>query len=171
MFVAQVLREDAEILFGFETFVEREVFVRLCDLHAVGPKLAATCLSQLGVSGLAQLMREGPAKFKKVSGLGPKTMERLFEGLQEDSEVFEKLLGPSQPKTAENGRRVPELVERALLELGLRSVEIETLYQDLMSEKPERAQLDSAQLLKAMLASWHRMRSARRASTSTEVGV
>ena len=79
-----VVREDAQILFGFATEEERSLFKLLLSVSGIGPKLAITILSGLGIEELKQAIVQGsvPA-LTAVSGIGRKTAERLIVELRE----------------------------------------------------------------------------------------
>jgi holliday junction DNA helicase RuvA len=74
-----VVREDAQVLFGFLTSQERATFVELVKISGVGPRTALSILSGLSVTELAQAVtRQDAARLVKVPGIGKKTAERLL---------------------------------------------------------------------------------------------
>lgn len=74
-----VVREDAQLLFGFLTGSERAAFRELVKISGVGPRTALAILSGLSVSELAQAVsRQDGARLVKVPGIGKKTAERLL---------------------------------------------------------------------------------------------
>lgn len=74
-----VVREDAQILFGFLTGEERSTFRQLIKISGVGPKMALSLLSGLSVAELAAAVtRQDAARLVKVPGVGKKTAERLL---------------------------------------------------------------------------------------------
>jgi Holliday junction DNA helicase RuvA len=74
-----VVREDAQILFGFLTGAERSTFRELVKISGVGPRTALAILSGLSVDELAQAVsRQDAARLVKVPGIGKKTAERLL---------------------------------------------------------------------------------------------
>jgi Holliday junction DNA helicase RuvA len=74
-----VVREDAQVLFGFLTAAERATFRELVKISGVGPRTALAILSGLSVSELAQAVtRQDGARLVKVPGIGKKTAERLL---------------------------------------------------------------------------------------------
>ena len=74
-----IVREDAQVLFGFLTHDERSTFRLLVKISGVGPRTALSILSGLSVNELAQAvsLQEG-ARLVKVPGIGKKTAERLL---------------------------------------------------------------------------------------------
>ena len=74
-----VVREDAQLLFGFLTAAERATFVELVKISGVGPRTALSILSGLSVAELAQAVTlQDSARLVKVPGIGKKTAERLL---------------------------------------------------------------------------------------------
>jgi Holliday junction DNA helicase RuvA len=74
-----IVREDAHLLYGFETAGEREAFRQLIRIAGVGPRTALSVLSGMSVAELAQAvtLQEG-GRLVKVPGIGKKTAERLL---------------------------------------------------------------------------------------------
>ncbi len=74
-----VVREDAQLLFGFLTTEERATFRQLVKISGVGPRMALSILSGLSVSELAQAITlQESGRLVKVPGIGKKTAERLL---------------------------------------------------------------------------------------------
>jgi Holliday junction DNA helicase RuvA len=74
-----VVREDAQLLYGFLTAPERATFRELVKISGVGPRTALSILSGLSVAELAQAVtRQDGARLVKVPGIGKKTAERLL---------------------------------------------------------------------------------------------
>jgi Holliday junction DNA helicase RuvA len=74
-----VVREDAQVLFGFLTHEERATFRLLVKISGVGPRTALAILSGLSVAELAQAVTlQESGRLVKVPGIGKKTAERLL---------------------------------------------------------------------------------------------
>lgn len=74
-----VVREDAQVLFGFLTHDERAAFRQLVKISGVGPRTALSILSGLSVNELAQAVSlQESGRLVKVPGIGKKTAERLL---------------------------------------------------------------------------------------------
>jgi holliday junction DNA helicase RuvA len=74
-----VVREDAQILYGFATAMERESFRQLIKISGVGPRTALAVLSGMTVADLAHAVTaQESARLVKVPGIGKKTAERLL---------------------------------------------------------------------------------------------
>ena len=78
-----VVREDAQLLFGFSTHDDRESFRVLIKISGVGPKLAIGVLSGLSGEELAEAVeRDDVATLTRIPGVGKKTAERLLVELR-----------------------------------------------------------------------------------------
>jgi Holliday junction DNA helicase RuvA len=74
-----VVREDAQVLFGFGSAEERSTFRELVKISGLGPRTALAILSGLSVAELgAAVSRQDSARLVKVPGIGKKTAERLL---------------------------------------------------------------------------------------------
>lgn len=79
-----VVREDAQLLYGFATEEERKMFRLLISISGIGPKIANTALSGILVEDLKAAIKEGNvAILTSVSGIGKKTAERIVIELRE----------------------------------------------------------------------------------------
>ena len=74
-----VVREDAQLLYGFLTAPERMTFREVLKISGVGPRTALSILSGLSAAELAQAVSlQDSARLVKVPGIGKKTAERLL---------------------------------------------------------------------------------------------
>lgn len=79
-----VVREDAQLLYGFATEEERKMFRMLISISGIGPKIANTALSGILVEELKVAIKDGNvAVLTSVSGIGKKTAERIVIELRE----------------------------------------------------------------------------------------
>jgi len=74
-----IVREDAQLLYGFATPSERQTFRELIKVSGVGPRMALSLLSGLGIEDLVQAVAlQEVGRLVKVPGIGKKTAERLL---------------------------------------------------------------------------------------------
>ena len=74
-----IVREDAQLLYGFASAPERAAFRQLIKVSGVGPRMALGILSGMGVDDLAQAITlQEVGRLVKVPGIGKKTAERLL---------------------------------------------------------------------------------------------
>ncbi|HEV2219129.1 MAG TPA: Holliday junction branch migration protein RuvA [Casimicrobiaceae bacterium] len=79
-----VVREDAQLLYGFGTEGERRAFRQLIKVTGIGAKIALSVLSGLSVAELAQAVTlQETGRLTRVPGIGRKTAERLMLELKD----------------------------------------------------------------------------------------
>jgi len=125
-----VVREDAQLLFGFLTATERTAFRQLLKVNGVGPKVALSVLSGLSVEDLsAAVAAEDAARLTKVPGVGRKTAERIVLELRDK---LAGAVGSATPATAHPGSDVLN----ALLSLGYNEREATAAVKQLPADLP-----------------------------------
>lgn len=78
VFTHLVVREDAQLLYGFYTTEERHMFRSLIKVSGVGPKMALAILSGMAVEEFVRTVRQNDlAALTRMPGVGKKTAERL----------------------------------------------------------------------------------------------
>jgi holliday junction DNA helicase RuvA len=126
-----VVREDAQMLFGFLEEVERTVFARLLTATGVGPRLALSLLSAMSAEQLVRAIRgRDVAVLTGVSGVGKKTAERI--ALELAGKLDDIAFAPSAL-----GARVPGLEEalRALVALGITQADADRAVRAVIAEQ------------------------------------
>jgi Holliday junction DNA helicase RuvA len=84
LFTHLVVREDAQLLYGFGTDNERRAFRQLLKITGVGARTALSVLSGLSVAELAQAVTmQESGRLTKIPGIGKKTAERLLLELKD----------------------------------------------------------------------------------------
>ena len=87
--IQQILREDANLLFGFNTILEKEMFNLLISVNGVGPVSALIMLSSLTLHEIAAgILSNNSALLQKVKGIGVKTAERIVVDLRDKVQRF-----------------------------------------------------------------------------------
>ncbi|TSA11887.1 MAG: Holliday junction branch migration protein RuvA [Comamonadaceae bacterium] len=123
-----VVREDAQILYGFASAQEREAFRQLIKISGVGPRTALSVLSGMSVAELAQAVTlQEAGRLVKVPGIGKKTAERLLLELKGK-------LGPDIGASASVGSASQVDILQALLALGYSDKEAALALKALPSE-------------------------------------
>ncbi len=99
-----VVREDAQLLYGFFEKRDRALFRELIRLNGVGPKLALALMSGMNVDELIQCVNaEDTARLMKVPGVGKKTAERLLVELKDRFKNWESTPLAGQNSTEPTG--------------------------------------------------------------------
>ena len=122
-----VVREDAQLLYGFSDQNERDLFRTIIKVHGVGPKLGLTILSSIESEAFIRCVHDNDsATLVKLPGVGKKTAERLIVEIRDK---LDNWLPRSQPNRnlvrmsqSGNGRQVIASIESeavsALISLG-----------------------------------------------------
>lgn len=79
LFVTQIIREDANLLFGFASKDEKRMFDTLLKINGVGPKVALAVCSTFAPETFAKIVSsKDVAMLKRVPGIGPKAASRIL---------------------------------------------------------------------------------------------
>jgi holliday junction DNA helicase RuvA len=124
LFAHLVVREDAQLLYGFGTHAERAAFRELIKISGIGPRIALAVLSGLSITDLAQTITlQDASRLMQVPGIGKKTAERLL--LELKGKLGADLGAPSALAASPAGDAAPDIL-KALQALGYS--EKESLY-------------------------------------------
>jgi holliday junction DNA helicase RuvA len=123
-----IVRDDALTLYGFHSEAERELFLMLLSVQAVGPKVALAVLSGGPTRELIGAIAGGDAaRFQAVPGIGKRTAERIIVELRERVVGVQGSASDGQLITARRGDGPRGLARDGLLELGYGPGEAEEL--------------------------------------------
>jgi len=145
LYVYSHVREDAFDLYGFRTVEEKETFLMLLSVSGIGPKAALAVLSLAKPCDLFFAIQNGDqAFFKGVRGIGKKSAERILVDLKDQVEkklknsLFSNLAVKEDVALNQNpmGHKVFD-AKQALLGLGYRSSELDTLLQKIVKKDQE----------------------------------
>jgi holliday junction DNA helicase RuvA len=134
-----IVRDDALALYGFHAEQERDLFLMLLSVQAVGPKVALAVLSAGPPRELIGALAAGDAaRFQAVPGIGKRTAERIIVELREKV-VGEVGASARTPIVARRGEPAQprELAREGLLELGYGPEEADELLRDAEGESAE----------------------------------
>jgi len=114
------VREDALVLFGFQTTLEKKIFTLLIAVSGIGPRLAINILSGIGPGELLEAIAGGDAvRLQAIPGVGKKTAERIVLELKDKAQ---KIRGdtelPPTLVTSDQDKRVLDDAVSALMNLG-----------------------------------------------------
>jgi Holliday junction DNA helicase RuvA len=136
-----IVRDDALSLFGFHTEQERDLFLMLISVQAVGPKVALAVLSAGPPRELIGAVAAGDsARLQAVPGIGKRTAERIIVELREKVGVDGGAgIAARTPIVARRGegRQPRELAREGLLELGYAPAEADELLREVDGSSAE----------------------------------
>jgi Holliday junction DNA helicase RuvA len=131
------VREDAQILFGFMTAAERDLFRLLVNnVSGIGPKLALAVLSGMSVTNFKGAVVNGDvASLSKISGVGKKTAERMVLELKDKLGVAAawEAASASNAPSAEQSQANEAVL--ALIALGYKQVDAHKTVRDLQEKE------------------------------------
>ena len=147
-----ISREDALMLYGFHSEEERELFLMLLSVQAVGPKVALAVLSTAPTRELVAALAAGDAAcLQAVPGIGRRTAERIIVELREKVDAGEQDAGARARITARRGGPADErsLARAGLLELGYEPVEADELLRESDGESAQELIASALRLARA----------------------
>ena len=123
------IQEDKQILYGFATLAERDLFRQLTAVSGIGMQLAIAAIDTLGISELVgAIVTSNIATLSKIPGVGKKTAERIALELKTKLAKWHKIsdIQVEQPETVFSPKpEIREDLEMTLLALGYNDEEIE----------------------------------------------
>lgn len=83
VYVYNHIREDENVLYGFETIEERELFLKLINVKGLGPKMAIPILASGSINGIIDAIdRENILYLKKFPKIGEKVARQIILDLK-----------------------------------------------------------------------------------------
>lgn len=139
IYVYEVIREDAHLLFGFAGRDERELFLLLTSVSGVGPNTARMILSSLPPSELIQVIASGnEAALTAVKGIGQKTAQRILVDLKSRVKADDILAGAGRGASAGSDATRDEAVA-ALVMLGFQKAASQKVVDAILKSSPALA--------------------------------
>jgi len=137
MFVHEVIREDAHLLYGFLQAEERELFRLLIGVSGVGPNTAMLILSSIPTAELKAVINAGDhTRLKSVKSIGIKTAQRIIVDLKDKIKPTDVTLS-LQPATSIMNSEVYEEALAALTALGFAKQQSQKALKRIFDADPE----------------------------------
>lgn len=135
LFTQQIIREDANLLFGFHTSSEKEMFNLLISVNGVGPVSALIMLSSLNNVEISNAILSGySGLLQRVKGIGAKTAERIIVDLRDKVQKFST---EEQNNSVSVNNKVKEESLSALEVLGISKKMSEKIADRFLKQNPE----------------------------------
>ena len=136
LFLHFVVREDAQLFFGFFSSKEREIFRQLITVSGIGSNTARMMLSSLNPLEIQKAIAEGNVNvLKGVKGIGLKTAQRVIVDLKDKI----GLESTSDEKFLFANNRTKEEALSALVTLGFAKSTVDKLLDKFLAAKPDMA--------------------------------
>lgn len=137
IYVYEVIREDAHLLFGFAEKAERELFLLLTSVSGVGPNTARMILSSLPPSELIQVIAgKNEAALTAVKGIGLKTAQRILVDLKNKVKPLGGMAGTADTVSAAGNGAVAEEAIAALVMLGFQKAASQKAVSSILKGSP-----------------------------------
>lgn len=156
-----VVREDAQLLYGFYSLQERRMFRSLIKVSGVGPKMALAILSGMAVDEFVKTVRVNDILgLTRMPGIGRKTAERLIVEMKD--RLAEWNVEISTPEYSAGGqeqvlseRQLSQEAETALVALGYKPAEATRIIAQALKADPAISRSDELirQALRSMAQS------------------
>lgn len=134
LFTQFVVREDAQLLYGFSTMAEKRLFQLLISVSGVGAATALMALSAGNATEIQEAILSGDvAWFKSVKGIGPKTAQRIIIDLKD--KISKENIDVDFSSTQDN--TVKDEALSALVMLGFSKNQAENTVRKLLKSKSD----------------------------------
>ncbi|MCL6222054.1 Holliday junction branch migration protein RuvA [Streptococcus dysgalactiae subsp. equisimilis] len=127
IYLHQVIREDAHLLFGFHTEDEKDVFLKLISVSGIGPTTALAIVAVDDNQGLVNAIDTSDIKYlTKFPKIGKKTAQQMVLDLAGKFVEVPQETSKAKPSTSSNNDQLEEAIE-ALLALGYKATELKKI--------------------------------------------
>ena len=150
LWIHQVIREDANLLYGFARLEDRQLFRELIKVSGIGPKVGMAIMSAMESSALLQaIQQENLQALTRIPGIGKKTAERLLIDLKDRLKTWQ----PQQMAKLEfpTGLLLPEVDHRSEAESALVALGYKLPEASRAIAAVAKASMDTQDLIRAAL--------------------
>lgn len=128
VYLHQVVREDAHLLYGFTTEEEKKLFLNLISVSGIGPVSALAIIAADDNAGLVQAIESKNITYlTKFPKIGKKTAQQMVLDLEGKINLdLEDAPAQSKAKVAEENQALEEAME-AMLALGYKATELKKI--------------------------------------------
>src|SRR4051812_46711296 len=131
-----IVREDAQVLFGFFDLTEKEMFLQLTAISGIGPNTARVMLSYMKPDELSRAIVQGNVKLlESVKGIGKKTAERIVVELRD--KLTKQPIDSHINISSWKGNTLQSDALNALIALGINRQAADQAIQKVLDQNPE----------------------------------
>lgn len=139
LLITQIIREDANLLYGFLDISEQKMFEMLVKLNGIGAATAIAVCSSLNVNDFSNAIMSGNAEvFKSVPGIGPKMARRIIAELSDAKIILD---------SEQNGGNSRNEAMQALESLGFKRDKISKVLSECKNEETSEIIKEALQIL------------------------
>lgn len=142
LFITEIIREDAYLLYGFLDIHAKSFFDKLRSVSGVGPSTARLVLSSFVPSELATIINNGSIELiQSVKGIGLKTAQRIVVDLKgklilPDDEFSNSLEEENSASIGVHSQEIMIDAQNALKNLGYAEANVKKIVRKLLSDNP-----------------------------------
>lgn len=141
-FIHTMVKDDLQVLFGFESNLERELFILLTSIQGVGGKMAINLLGEIAHDHLIKaIQQENPKVLQQVSGIGSKIALRIINELKGNKKLFSYYVHDMTATPASNYDLKQDALS-ALMNLGFKRADVSYCVDNVFKELGEEATLE-----------------------------
>ena len=130
-----IVREDAQILFGFHDLAEKEMFLMLTAISGIGPNTARVMLSYMKPEELSRAIVQGNSRaLESIKGIGRKTAERIVVELRD--KLTKQPIDATHNISAWKGNTLQSDALNALIALGISRQAADSAVQKVLEADP-----------------------------------
>lgn len=140
IYIYEVIREDAHLLYGFSTVLERDLYLLLITVSGVGPNTARTILSSLQPKELIQVISsKDEVALTSVKGIGAKTAQRILVDLKNRVKTLTGQVDNTEniPSLQMANAEIAEEAVAALVMLGFQKAASQKAVTAILKREPE----------------------------------
>ncbi len=142
LYLSQVVREDAHILYAFDAKEERDLFEVLLTISGIGPKTALAIVGHMEISAFQRAIGNADIRLlSKLPGIGKKTAERLVIEMRDKFKGIARKDKSSPLLPAQGGDSLEYDAANALINLGYNPLDAQKAVASVRSEKKEETDL------------------------------
>ncbi len=135
LYTEQIVREDANLLYGFYEPLEKEIFKLLISVSGIGPNTAMLILSSMDAEEIQQVIAsEDVGRLKSVKGIGPKTAQRAIIELKD--KILKTYAVQTQEGMGQSASPVLNEAVSALEALGYPKKRADKVVRNIIKENP-----------------------------------